>query len=70
MPQPSPGTGEFLDIAQVAVLLGTSPSALYAQRHRGEAPGALAVKVGRKLTWRRSDLDAWFDSQKVAAHAS
>ena len=61
-----PETGEFLDIAQVSVLLGTSPSALYTQRHRLEAPGVLAVRVGRKLLWRRADIDQWWEESRLA----
>lgn len=61
---------EYLTIGEVAQRLHTSPGALYTQRHRGEAPGALAVKVGKKLLWRESDLEEWFDrereSQRVA----
>ena len=55
---------EHLDIAEVSILLKTSPSALYTQRHRGEPPGSLAVRVGKKLLWRRSDLDSWWEAQR------
>jgi predicted DNA-binding transcriptional regulator AlpA len=55
----------YLDVVQVSYLYQTSPSALYSQRHRGEMPGALGVRVGRKILWRRSDLDQWFDARKA-----
>lgn len=55
---------EYLDIHGVSELYGTTPSALYTQNHRGEAPGCLAVKVGRKLVWRRSDLEAWWEARR------
>lgn len=54
----------FLDILQVAQRYATSPSALYTQRHRGEAPGALAIKVGRRLLWSIEDLKAWEEEKK------
>ncbi|MBA2724978.1 MAG: helix-turn-helix domain-containing protein [Actinobacteria bacterium] len=57
-------TSEYLGIAEVAILFGTSPSALYSQRHRGEAPGSLCVKVGKKLMWKKAELEAWFDQQR------
>lgn len=59
MPLDSPR--ELLDVEETAEFFRTSVAALYSQRHRGEAPGALAVKVGRKLLWRRSDLEAWWE---------
>lgn len=55
----------FLTVEEVADLLRTTPSALYSSRHRSEAPGALAVQVGRRLLWRPSDLEMWLD--EVAA---
>jgi hypothetical protein len=61
---------EYLTIDEVAERFRTSPGALYTQRHRGESPGALAVKVGSKLLWNVEDLEQWFDhereSQRVA----
>ena len=59
----------YLDSRAVADRYHTSPAALYTQRHRGDAPGSLAVTVGRRLLWREQDLDAWFDEQ-VAREAS
>ena len=44
---------------EVAAYLGTSKGALYVQRHRGDAPGALAVKIGRHLRWNPDALNAW-----------
>lgn len=49
----------LLTIEEVADLLRTTPTALYSSRHRREAPGALAVRVGKRLLWRPSDLEAW-----------
>lgn len=59
---------EFLEILDVIDLFPwLSASAIYAQRHRGVGLGSLAVRCGRRLVWRRSDIDAWFDGQRGAA---
>ena len=60
----------FFPIEQVAKRYHSSPTAIYSQRHRGEAPGALAIKVGKRLLWKLEDLEAWEESQKVAQVAS
>lgn len=57
---------EFLTVEALAELLQTTPNALYVQRHRGEAPGALSVKAGKRLLWRRQDIEHWFDAQLAA----
>ena len=54
-------TPVYLTAREVAEQYRLTVSALYTQRHRREAPGSLGVKVGRKLLWRQSELDAWFD---------
>lgn len=59
---PEPGA-DFLTVEQVGAMFHLSPASLYTMRRRGEAPGSLAVKVGRRLLWRRSDLDQWWDEQ-------
>ena len=50
-------------VDEVAHYLNLTPAALYPGRYRGEAPGSLAIKVGRRLAWRAADLDAWLDAQ-------
>lgn len=54
---------EYLDIDQLVVLVGRTPSAVYSERYRGQGLGSLGVRVGRRLVWRRSDIEAWFDEQ-------
>jgi hypothetical protein len=54
---------EFLDVAQVAALFHTTAAALYSQRHRRESPGALGIKVGKKLLFRRVDLDEFISRE-------
>jgi predicted DNA-binding transcriptional regulator AlpA len=52
---------QLLTPIEVAHYLQLPVGTLHAQRYRGKAPGALAIKVGRHLRWRQSDLDAWLD---------
>jgi hypothetical protein len=61
---------EYLDVGGVVALLpGTTRTALYVQRHRGQNPGALAVKVGKRLVWRRADIERWWEAEQAAAAA-
>lgn len=47
----------LLDMAAVAKWLATPRSTLYSWRHEGKGPPA--VRVGRNLRYRRSDVEAW-----------
>jgi hypothetical protein len=51
----------YLTAEEVADRYRVSVSALYTQRHRREDPGALALKIGRRLLWRPADLTRWED---------
>jgi len=55
--------GDILTIDQAAVYLSIPKSTLYTWRTRRAGFGPRAVKLGRCLRYRRSDLDAW-----VAGH--
>jgi len=59
-------TTRYETVHELAARLQTSAGALYMQRHRGDAPGALAVRVGRKLLWSSQAVDAWFAEQTEA----
>lgn len=59
----SKNPGEFLTVDQTAKLLHCTPKALYSQRHRGDTPGSLGIRVGKRLLWRREDIDRWFTAQ-------
>ena len=54
---------DLLTVEQLAELLSTTPSAIHSQRHRGQAPGRFGVKLGRRIFWRRQDLDAHFTAE-------
>lgn len=54
---------EFLTVEEAAAYLRTTKVALYSQRHRGEKPGALGVRVGKRLLWNRADIIDWFNSR-------
>lgn len=57
----------YLTVEQVAERYQSTPAAIHTQRYRGEKPGALGVKVGKRVLWRESDLDAWFDELLATA---
>ncbi|EKA62385.1 excisionase [Janibacter hoylei PVAS-1] len=48
----------------VATFLGVPVGALYDWRCQGEGPPAL--KIGRRLRYRESDVFAWLDEQTAA----
>jgi hypothetical protein len=57
MPEP------LLTLKEAADYLRLTPAALYTQRHRGDKPGALGIRVGRKILYRPSDIDRFLDEQ-------
>ncbi len=60
----------LLTVQEVAEYLRLTPSALYTQRHRGEKPGVLGIRVGRKLLFRPSDIDQFLVERLQEAAAS
>jgi hypothetical protein len=46
---------------KAADYLRLTPAALYTQRHRGHKPGALGIRVGRKILYRPSDINRYLD---------
>lgn len=51
----------LLSTSETAEVLGISRSSLYGLRYVGDAPPA--IKVGSRLRWRRSDVEAWIDEK-------
>ena len=60
---------DLLTVEELARLLRVSPSAIHSQRYRGEKPGALGFALGRRIFYRRSDLDDFIE-QQIAREAS
>lgn len=60
---------ELLTVPETADYLRLTRAALYGQRHRGEMPGRLGIKVGKKIVYRRSDIEQFIDDQ-IAAQCS
>lgn len=53
----------LLTLRETAEYLRLTPGALYTQRYRGEKPGALGIRVGRKLVFRPSDIDQFLEER-------
>ncbi|HUP15638.1 MAG TPA: helix-turn-helix domain-containing protein [Acidimicrobiia bacterium] len=64
MPEP------LLTLKEAADYLRLTPSALYTQRYRGEKPGALGIRVGRKVLYRPSDIERFLEERLAEAFAS
>ncbi len=55
--------GEILTVSEVAEYLRINPQTVYRKAKAGEIP---AVRIGRAIRFRRSELDAWLKSQELA----
>jgi hypothetical protein len=54
---------------EAADYLRLTPSALYCQRYKGENPGALGIRVGKKVLYRPADIHRYPDKLVAEAHA-
>jgi excisionase family DNA binding protein len=59
---PPNGTDRLLDMTQVREQLGVSPSKVKKMTRFGELP---AVRIGRRVFVRQSDLQAFIDSRQI-----
>ena len=59
----------LLTLKETADYLRLTPSALYSQRYRGEKPGALGIRVGKKLLYRPSDIDRFLNERLAETYA-
>lgn len=60
---------QYLDEAQAASYAGCSRPWLRALRQKGSTPRVKApahIKIGRKVLYAKSDLDAWLASYRVS----
>jgi hypothetical protein len=64
MPEP------LLTLQEAADYLRLTPSALYSQRYKGEEPGALGIRVGKKVLYRPADIERYLDERRAEAHAA
>ncbi|WP_432083003.1 helix-turn-helix domain-containing protein [Streptomyces sp. WAC 04229] len=65
MPQPSSAPeAAFLNLAKAAEYLGISPNTLYVWRHRRQGPPSF--RMGRRVMYRITALDAWVCAQEIA----
>ena len=51
----------LLSVDELALYLGKPKATLYGWRYRGEGPRA--VRIGRELRFRESDIQAWLDQR-------
>lgn len=58
----------LLTVKEVADYLRVTPSALYVQRHRGEEPGALGIRVGKRILYRPADIDRFLNERQAEIH--
>jgi len=50
---------EVLTVADLSGLLGITPQSLYTRRSRVPASLPPAIRLGRRLVWRRSTVEGW-----------
>lgn len=58
------GGDEVLDLSQVARAIGTAESTLRYWRHLGTGP--TSFKIGRRIRYMRSDVEAFIDECRKA----
>ncbi len=56
---------DTLTLAEVAENEGISPATLRYWRHRGEGPKSF--KLGRRVMYKRADVEAWIQAQYDAS---
>ena len=59
----------LLTLKEAADYLRLTPGALYSQRYRGEKPGSLGIRVGKKLLYRPSDIDQFLNEKLAESFA-
>ncbi len=62
MDSASGSASPFLTTAQAAAVLRMEPSTL--DHWRSEGAGPVFYKIGRRIYYKRADLDAWIESRK------
>jgi excisionase family DNA binding protein len=62
-PTPEP----LLDVAALAGWLGLTAKGVYNLVEAGQAPPS--IRIGRRLRWRREDVEGWLEAQRTEAEA-
>lgn len=52
-------------VEDLARIRGSSVDAVYVAHSRGDLPPA--SRVGRRIAWRRADIESWFAARAVAS---
>ena len=68
--QPDQMLEPLLTLQEAADYLRLTPSALYSQRYKGENPGALGIRVGKKVLYRPADINRFLEDQLARADAA
>lgn len=55
---------EYLTLDEFCAAYRISKETVYNQRYRRTNPGSLAVRLGKKLVFRKRDVEAWFDQEQ------
>jgi len=55
---------DYLTVEEVAEMTRLSPSTIRWYRHTGTGPKSF--KIGRRIAYRRTDVEAWLDAQYAA----
>lgn len=50
---------DLLDVPAFARMLRMTPQSLYARRSRDPESLPRAIRIGRRLVWRRETIDQW-----------
>lgn len=51
------------DVAEIADYFRSTADAIHQQRHRGQKPGALGIKVGKRILFDPAAIRAWVAEQ-------
>jgi hypothetical protein len=65
-----PTLQSLITVKEVADYLRVTPSALHVQRHRGEEPGALGIRVGKRILYRPADIDQILNERRAGISPS
>ena len=60
----------MLTAQDVAEAFGYTAGALYVQRVRGQEPGSLGFKAGKRVLFDPADIEAYIAEQKAQRHTA